>query len=386
MYSSTMRIKASVLACAAALATTGVANAADELDTLKKDVAALKREVKQAAEWKNPNTLVHMAGYADVGYTNAESNDGSFNAGRFAPIFHYQYRDLIMLESELEFVTSADGETEVAMEYLTIDWFVNDYAALVVGKFMSPIGQFRQNLHPSWINRLPSAPVGFGHDGAAPTSDVGFQVRGGLPVSPSMGRVNYAFYVSNGPELVGEGTEVEGIAAEGFGADADGEKTFGGRLGFLPIAAMEIGVSGATGKATVTREEDGTPVAGEPALDYDVFGVDFSYRWKKNLDVRSEYVQTKVGDVAGSNYEGGKWTTWYMQGAWKFLPTKFEAVARYGEFDSPHAAQDREQLTLGVNYWIASNAVVKLAYEQNDNPNAGMDADDRALVQLAYGF
>ena len=66
----------------------------------KEDVAELKQEVSAAAEWKEPNTLIHMAGYADVGYANQEKSDGSFNVGTFSPIFHYQYRDLVMLESE----------------------------------------------------------------------------------------------------------------------------------------------------------------------------------------------------------------------------------------------------------------------------------------------
>lgn len=151
--------------------------AASELEQLKQDVERLKTEMAAANEWRDPNTLIHMAGYADVGYVNSDASgdDGSFNVGTFAPIFHYQYRDLVMLESELELTTSEDGETETALEYLTLDWFVNDYLVLVAGKFLSPIGQFRQNLHPSWINKLPSAPAGFGHDGAAPVSDLGVQ-------------------------------------------------------------------------------------------------------------------------------------------------------------------------------------------------------------------
>lgn len=386
------RLKATVLACAAALTVAATASAADDLAALKAEVAALKQEVKQAGEWKSPNTLVHMAGYADVGYTDTESTDGSFNVGRFAPIFHYQYRDLVMLESELEFEVAEDGETDVALEYLTVDWFLNDYMTLVAGRFLSPIGQFRQNFHPSWINKLPSAPMGFMHDGAAPVSDVGLQLRGGLPAGT--GKLNYALYVSNGPELVSEDGEVEGIMAEGFNTDADGEKTFGGRLGYLPIPSLEVGLSAATGKATVTSVEGvdnseaavAADLANETARDYDVFGADLAYRWKKSLDVRGEYVQTKIGDAVGSASEGGEWTTWYLQGAWKFASSNFEAVVRYGEFDSPHAAQDREQWALGLNYWLASNAVAKVAYEMNDNPNAGLDADNRTLVQLAYGF
>ena len=99
---------------------------------------------------------------------------------------------------------------------------VNDYVALVGGKFLSPIGQFRQNLHPSWINKLASAPPGFGHDGAAPTSDIGLQARGGFQIGNMF--ANYAVYASNGPELNstfedGE-FELEGIRAEGFDEDS----------------------------------------------------------------------------------------------------------------------------------------------------------------------
>ena len=223
----------------------------------KEEVAELKQEVAEAAEWKEPNTLIHMAGYADVGYASQENSDGSFNVGSFSPIFHYQYRDLVMLESELEMRIADDGETDIALEYLTIDYFLNDYVALLGGKFLSPIGQFRQNLHPSWINKLASAPPGFGHDGAAPVSDVGLQARGGFPIGNMF--ANYAAYVSNGPELIsteedGE-FELEGIEAEGFGRDSDGKRVFGGRFGLLPVPGLEIGVSLASGKATVTSIE-----------------------------------------------------------------------------------------------------------------------------------
>jgi hypothetical protein len=77
-----------------------------------------------------------------------------------------------MLESELEISIEPDDDTEAELEYLTIDWFANDYAAVLAGKFLSPVGQFRQNLHSSWINKLPTAPPGFGHDGAAPISEM----------------------------------------------------------------------------------------------------------------------------------------------------------------------------------------------------------------------
>ncbi len=41
----------------------------------KEEIAELKEEVAEASEWKEPNTLIHMAGYADVGYANQENSD-----------------------------------------------------------------------------------------------------------------------------------------------------------------------------------------------------------------------------------------------------------------------------------------------------------------------
>ncbi|HHJ35098.1 MAG TPA: hypothetical protein ENJ87_04970 [Gammaproteobacteria bacterium] len=369
-----------------------------ELDALQNQVNALSSEVQQATEWKNPNTLVHLAGYASVGYVDQENEDGSFNVGNFSPIFHFQYRDLVMMESELEIGVTDDGETEVEMEYMTIDWFMTDYATLVVGKFLSPLGNFRQNLHPSWINKLPSAPPGFGHDGAAAVSDLGFQVRGGFHIGGM--KTNYAVYVSNGPEL-NAGTEdgieyeLDGVAAEGFGADRDGKKVVGGRIGFLPMPSLEIGLSAASGKATVSFvENESNPLAGvadeisgETARDYDVLGADFVW-FNGGMSLRGEYVKTDVGSATtGITASGGaSWETWYTQFAYRLPNTKYEGVIRYTDFASPNPLVDQKQTALGANYLFTSNFIAKLAYEFNDGDAGANSNADRLMVQLAYGF
>ncbi|MCW8956379.1 MAG: hypothetical protein OQL09_05810 [Gammaproteobacteria bacterium] len=381
-----------------------VGHTASELEQLMQEIELLKKEVAAANEWRQPNTLIHMAGYADVGYVTSEApgDNGSFNVGTFSPIFHYQYRDLVMLESELELKINDNGETETALEYLTVDWFVNDYMVLVAGKFLSPIGQFRQNLHPSWINKLPSAPPGFGHDGAAPVSDLGFQARGGFHIGEM--KATYAVYMGNGPELKAEiepdpgdstiidAIELDGVEAEAFGADSDGEKVIGGRVSILPVPELEIGLSLLTGQATVTEFEAGEftgtepSLAAEPTRDYDVTGADFSWR-STDYEARGEYVKTEVAEAASSNAtDAAEWETWYLQLAYRLFNGDYEAVVRVGDFDSPHASADREQVSVGLNRLFSNNFIGKIAFESNDNPNAGLNADDRWLVQLSYGF
>ncbi len=367
-----------------------------EASASREEVQLIERKVAVASEWRQPDTLIHMAGYADVGYLDTEAEDGSFKVGSFSPIFHFQYRDIVMLESELEIEVGENGETETELEYLTVDWFVNDYMTLIGGKFLSPIGQFRQNLHPSWINKMVSAPPGFGHDGAAPVSDVGFQLRGGFPIGSV--RTNYALYASNGPELKAEMEEedgeiefeLDGVEAEGFGIDIDGEKTYGGRLGVIPFAGLELGFSAATGRATVTSIEDGDSslLSNEGARDYDVIGADFGWQFQ-GLNLRGEFVKTKVGADNGfgtAASEGAEWKTWYTQGAYRFAQSKWELVARYTDFDSPHSSQDQQQWALGVNYLITNNFIGKINYEFNDGIS-GSDVDEnRLLLQMAYGF
>lgn len=374
-----------------------------KIDAQQQETAAMKEKVKKAvaagSEWKNANSVVHLAGYGSVGYTDNQKANGQFSQVQFSPIFHYQYKDLLMLESELEITNTPDAGTAFGMEYLTLDLFLNDNATLVAGKFLSPIGQFRQNFHPSWINKMPTMPVGFGEEGgAAPVSDTGVELRGGFPVSGM--HANYAIYVANGPELVavdstgnGKADGLDSIAAEGSTADVDGSKVWGGRIGLLPIHGLEVGLSFATGKAAVTTLLDDTTgtsssVSNAAKRNYDVFDGDLTWHYG-NLDVRGEYVQTKIGSDSSNGAtatSGATWRAWYTQAAYQFRPTKFEGVVRYTDFNSPNDSEDQTQWAVGLNYLFASNVIAKVAYEFNDGQSGAATNDDSFLVQLAYGF
>ncbi len=379
-----MRFKLSVLTCAMGLAMYANAGAATDIEKLKAEVDDLKQQVESAAEWKKPITLVHLAGFASVGYTDTKSEPGTFNTGSFSPILHYQFNESVMLEAELEFATDEGGNSDASIEYMTIDLFMNDYAALVVGKFLSPLGQFRQNMHPSWINKMASAPVGFGHDQAASNAEVGAMVRGGFPMSGIY--ANYAAYLGNGPTLEADAGEIEKIESPGVNKDGDGKKVGGGRFGlYFPNQKLDLGISAATGKVAV-RSLSGATYTYDDPRDYDVLGADFI--WHINtLDLRGEYTKQKYGAQASSSApDAGIWEAWYVQAAYGFGGAKWEAVVRYSEYDTPQDSKDRNQSMVGLNYLFASNVIGKVDYEFNDNPNAGLTADDRLLLQLAYGF
>ncbi len=384
-----MRFRLSALACALSIAAYGNAWAETDIEKLRTEVDALKQQVESAAEWKTPTTLVHLAGFADVGYVDTKSKAGTFRTGSFSPIFHYQFNESVMLEAELEFATDEAGKSEAGIEYMTIDIFMNDYSALVVGKFLSPLGQFRQNMHPSWINKMASAPVGFGHGQAAPNAEVGAMVRGGFPMSGIY--ANYAVYLGNGPALTVDDGEIE-VETPGLNKASDGSKSGGGRFGlYFPNQRLDLGVSAATGNTSERTDNSATmpeviTYTYNNERSYNVIGADFIWHLNQ-LDVRGEYVKQDIGTASASTVpDAGVWDAWYVQAAYGFGAAKWEAVLRYSEYDTPYDSNDRKQSMVGINYLFASNVIGKVDYEFNDNPNAGLTADDRLLLQLAYGF
>lgn len=324
----------------------------------------------------------HLAGYADIAYAASELSDGSVALGTLAPILHLQIGERFLVETEFELEVDSKGEREQAVEYATVNYLINDNLALVAGKFLSPVGYYFQNLHPSWINKMSSAPVGFGHGGAAPLSDFGVQLRGGKTFANGQ-HLNYAVYAANGPKLMLEGVDDPDIDADGSSVNPDGERVTGGRLGWMPSPKIELGVSAVRGDVALI---DVDTVNDEPSRGYRVDGFDFAWRPTTSIDLRAEWIRQQIAAADTSLIsDRAVWRAWYMQAGYRFGSGKWEAVARYGDSSTPHSESTVKQRALGINYLIRSNAMLKLTYESNDSINEETDAD-RLILQLAYAL
>lgn len=337
--------------------------------------------------------LFHFAGYADATFISTRG-DGSSGVVTLAPIFHLQVGDRFFIETEFELEADDSGGRETAIEYANVNWLINDNLALVAGKFLSPAGYFFQNLHPSWVNKLASAPAGFGHGGAAPLSDVGLQLRGGKTFAGGQ-HLNYALYYANGPRLALEGMEepAEGeemefefdLDAEGSPDNPDGERVIGGRIGWMPTPRLELGVSQVWGDVVLDAAgmEGGMP---EPSRRYRVSGVDAAWYPRKDLELRAEWIRQEVGAAEMSLVpDGATWRAWYAQATYRFGGDKWEAVVRHGDSVSPHPEATLRQTAIGLNYLIRPHSQLKLNWEFNDSPSEESNSD-RLLLQIAYGF
>ena len=363
----------------------------------------------QPSAGQDVNLLI--AGFAETGMaiSDRETRSGTtFFSGSLNPGLYVQFKDLLLVESEIEISATENGDTEVVVEFAQFDIFLHDYVTLVAGKFLSPVGQYQERLHPAWINRLPSSPPGFGHDGLQPGAEVGVQLRGGIPAG--RGRFTYALGIGNGPRFAEHGSPMQ----EGFTDDDNSNKAISGRIGFLPIPYLEFGSSFMRSKARIMlEEEEAVPAealiaeeaAGEPNVDFNIWGLDAAYT-RGPWDVRAEFLSG-----TRSAYElmmGGesmpvpklKLRAWYAQFAYRLsgitqrrILQNFEPVLRYGEYrvkglDELAEEAQEKRLDFGLNYWFAPQFVLHGALELRrfSAREEGERKDTRFLLQFGYGF
>ena len=327
----------------------------------------------------------------------ADSGSVNFGDVSFKPIFLWHLSDRLFIEAETEIATGPEG-VELVLEYVNMCYFVNDYVAIHAGRFLPKFGAYRGRLGESFINRYGNNPVGFGDGGIGPMIETGVGLQGGVPLGSA--KMNYDFWVSNGPNLIDGSADPDNAGQFDYEAYADNnkDKAIGGRVGLLPFSnsSLELGFSfenaAKTGAAHSALENTGVLMT---AFDLEYFKAISPL--KSTIRIIGEYKNQKVDNV---NYVNSDSTTYTfdnnssaMYGSFSIRPTasqnkifrNFELGFRYSAFDRPKGAHwgSENQLTqtaVALDYWLRWNSLVKFTWAKNS------DSDNVYIVQFVYGF
>lgn len=344
------------------------------------------------------NSKFLISGYANVTAQFSKEQSSFSNIG-LVPILLWKPHKNILVEAELE-MGIVGNETNIELGYADLSFFVNKYLTVRAGKFISPFGIFQDRLHPSWINKLPTVPVGTGEDelGVGPTSEIGIDFRGGVPLGSS--KMNYSIFLANGAQLISDPATPSKQGTLSYGnADAISKKlTVGGRLGFLPLSnsSLELGFSYRNGNVgdknssykTVGAQIYALDLTYVKQLDFIKGLIDVKAQWNKvNVD-KADYIDPDDSTGVALYTFDNKRNSFFTQASYrpsmsqnKFLK-KTEIVFRYAGFIPPDGARDLakvKQYTYGINYWFNWRTALKAAYQSQKDNNT-------FFLQIAVGF
>lgn len=342
---------------------------------------------------KLPKSNFLLKGTSYATFDDLADHNNSFRAG-LNPIFLWRYGTRILYEMEFE-VALEDGMTTIGMEYGNLNYIVNDYMIVRGGKFLLPLGFWKEKMHPEWINKLPTPPLPYADEAnpVIPPSDLGLDIRGAVPVGTWGGRLavpmvlTYDFWCANGPredagDIVLDGTNYN---------DNNNNKSIGARLSFRPWPYREFGISGM--RAQWNNNTHGGDVSSKRDLYYNAIVADTDLHFTDYFRFCGEFMWTKKqmpkdSDVATST-DVTQRAFWAQVSSTCLALTKveyikdLEMVVRYGLINTTGQNRNQRQWSFGLNYYLTSKMLFKAGYDLNWGTNNG---DDRFAVQWAYGY
>jgi len=283
----------------------------------------------------------YVHGYAAAFYRDFDLNRGrgvnTFDLHYFNIIIGANIGDKIASEVLLEYEHGGD---EQGLRYGIVDYKLADPAILRFGKFLVPMGKFNEYYIPEYANKLPDRPYCLWQIVPSVWAEVGVQLRGRYEL-PSEQAVNYACYLVNGLEQaanpdgsVGQGGSIRSMRRNHRDSN-DGDKAFGGRIGFEPTRELEVGFSYYSGAYSTD---------GKQRLS--IMDVDAEYR-KDDLTLRGEYVWASQ-ETSGADL---KKHGFYAEAAYR-ISRRFEPVVRYDRADvDDGSGHDIHRSTVGLIFY-----------------------------------
>ena len=177
-------------------------------DTEQKVAAATTSQTQPLPRVPIDETTVNhnfmMLGDAEVQYAKPSGQNGSFYMADFAPVFLYRGGDNVLFEAGFDTTLANNAPntnsnsgytTTFNLTFAQLDYVMTDYLTLSAGEMLLPLGTYSER-GAGWLNKIPNDPLA---RDLLPSTGVGAQLRGAVPLGESGRILNYSVYGVNGP-------------------------------------------------------------------------------------------------------------------------------------------------------------------------------------------
>jgi uncharacterized coiled-coil protein SlyX len=354
---------------AGVLATSAIAQDQNSNEALKKQLEEQKKQIEMlqkqmdtavTAFEENQNTATAskttLGGYGELHYNNIGAKE-SIDFHRFVLFLGHSYSDNLRFFSELEVEHSLagdgkPGEVELEQAYIEYDYSAN--TTLKGGLFLVPVGILNETHEPDTfygVERNPVEkniiPATWWEAGVA--SNFRFADGWSLDVAGHSGlKVDADFGIRGGRQKVAK-------------ADAD-SMAYTARVKWTGVPGLEVA-------ATVQMQEDITQndmVGAQAEAQAFLYEAHVAYQ-KGNFGLRTLWAQWDIDHVVADQLGADVQEGFFIEPSYR-LNEQFGVFARYAEWDNTAgngslANTKKEQVNLGVNYWLHPNVVIKFDTE-----------------------
>ncbi|MCH7948894.1 MAG: hypothetical protein IH875_00245 [Candidatus Dadabacteria bacterium] len=342
-----------------------------------------------------------IGGYGEllVGQVRENGND-VVDAQRVVLYFGYKFTDRIIFNSEIEFehaTTSSnkDGQSgSVSVEFALLDFLLWQELNLRAGLLLAPFGIINEVHEPTTFFGVfrPSVETQI-----IPTTwrENGLGVFGDIDLGAA-GSINYRSYAMNSFDARGfRATNNRSLRIKGSRARFN-DIAWVSRVNYKPVPYVAIGASMFLGNTGQDEEIDNpdSPFNGEKFGGFfQMYEADLQLQYR-GFEARGLFVYTTLDDGArinalndleGENSVGSEQWGYYVVGAYNVLSLA-NFTSQYAQYLAPfirweqyntqakvpagffrNPANDRDDLTIGLDYKPIPNVVIKAEYQRLDN-------------------
>jgi hypothetical protein len=315
-----------------------------------------------------------IGGYGELHYNNYDEQDAKIDFHRFVLFFGHEFSDSVRFfsEFELEHSLAGDdkpGEVELEQAYVEVD--INEGLSSKVGLFLIPVGIINETHEPPTFygverNNVEKniIPATWWEAGVA----VNFKPAAGVSID---GAITSGLNVSDDFKIRGGRQKVASATAENL--------AYTGRVKYTAVNGLELAAT-LQYQTDVTQGGDNftAPIDKADATlleTHAIYQID-------NFSVRALYARWDIDGDEAKALGRDEQTGWYVEPSYKFNE-KVGVFARYAEYDNnagDSASTAVESTSVGVNYYIHENVVLKADYEDLGG------ASDSKGFNLGFGY
>ena len=313
--------------------------------------------------------------------------------------FSIQLNKRILASGELIFTPSG-----VSLGQAQLDIFINDWLTADIGYFLAPIGFWNERLDPEWINKLPDVPLVMRQvipDGLAVS---GLQFRGakylfGSPIKMEYSDLRLQRLGSTWCRATSRWADQGNVL--GTTSGVNNAAAYGGRIGFwIPTRGINFGVSefvNAPYSNSASRRRGGSERL-SALFQLPSWKLGLSVRVRQQLPAyqvihRQQHRPHRLLHPARlSRLPIAEQTHAAARICLPLTATRFPrdqsiwAAANVSLFGTPmDVPVDRNQYTMGINYYFYASTMLKFAYEINSEVHQSLH-DNVFMMQFATNF